>query len=62
MADEKPEEGWVQHQAVTGRPQDTPLPNSTFADRAKARAKTSKAVAEDGAENKAVAPKKSTKK
>jgi hypothetical protein len=41
----------VEEVAVTGRPVDTPEANTTFADRAKAR---SKAVAGDGAENKAV--------
>lgn len=41
----------VEEIAVTGRPVDKPLPNTTFAERAKAR---SKAVQGEGAENKAV--------
>lgn len=42
---------WDEAVAVTGRPQDEPLPNSTFAERAKA---ASKAVKSDDAEDKAV--------
>lgn len=53
MAGDKPEEGAVEHVAVTGRPQDEPLPNTTFAERAKARAKV-KAVVSDTAQNKSV--------
>lgn len=29
-----PEEGWDEQRAVTGRPNDVPSPNSTFAERA----------------------------
>ena len=42
MAEAKPEEGWIEHVAVTGKPQKEPLPNSTFADRAKVRQKAAK--------------------
>jgi hypothetical protein len=42
MAEAKPEEGPVEHLAVTGRPQDDPLPNTTFAERAKANAKAAR--------------------
>jgi hypothetical protein len=52
MAEGKPE-GWDEAIAVTGRPQDEPLPNTTFAERAKARQPKKKAV--QSAENKAVA-------
>ena len=51
MADEKPVE-WDEAVAVTGRPQDEPLPNTTFAERAAARQPKKKAV--QSAENKAV--------
>lgn len=55
---------WDEQTAVTARPNDTPLrgvdkpavPNSSFADRAKARAAGSKAVDSADAENKAVKP------
>lgn len=43
---------WDEQVAVTGRPQDTPAPNTTFADRAAARHPKRKAV--QAAENKAV--------
>lgn len=44
------EKGPVEHPAFTGRPQDEPEPNTTFAERAAARKK-----AVQSAENKAVA-------
>jgi hypothetical protein len=53
-------EGWDEAVAVTGRPQDEPLPNTTFAERAVARRPKKKAVQE--AENKAVGASKSTRK
>jgi hypothetical protein len=59
MADGKPE-GWEEAVAVTGRPQDEPLPNTTFAERAKARQPQKKAV--QSAENKAVAADKPARK
>lgn len=45
---------WDEARAVTGRPNDTPLPNTTFVERFKARSSTTKAVQGDQAENKAV--------
>jgi hypothetical protein len=56
MAGDKPEEGPVEHVAVTGRPQDEPLPNTTLAERAKARAKAAQAGTTQPA------PKKASKK
>jgi hypothetical protein len=61
---------WDEQQAVTGRPNDTPLqetdpalPNSTFAERAKAAKKAeAKAVDRDTAENKAVRSGRASKK
>lgn len=47
MAGDKPETGPVEHVAVTGKPQKTPLPNTTLADRAKARAKVKAADVSD---------------
>jgi hypothetical protein len=60
MADDKPEEGPVEHPAFTGRPQDEPLPNTTFAERAAARQPKKKAVQD--AENKAVSSSRSSRK
>lgn len=60
MADAKPEEGPVEHVAVTGRPQDTPTPNTTFAERAAARQPKKKAVQE--AENKSVSSSRASRK
>lgn len=54
----KEETGPVEAVAVTGRPQDTPLPNTTFADRAAARRPKAKAKAEkavQSSENKSAA-------
>lgn len=57
-------DNWEEAEAVTGRENDTPLrgedtfavPNTTLADRAKARSKTdAKQVSEDDTEDKAVA-------
>ena len=59
MAEGKPE-GWEEMVAVTGRPQDEPLPNTTFAQRAKARQPKKKAV--QAAENKAVTADKPERK
>lgn len=53
-------ENWVEQVAVTGRPQDEPLPNTTFAERAAARQPKKKAVQD--AENKAVSPRKAASK
>lgn len=53
-------ENWDEQVAVTGRPQDEPLPNTTFAERAAARAPKKKAVQD--AENKAVAAPKTARK
>lgn len=53
-------EGWVEREAVTGRPQDEPLPNTTFAERAEARQPKKKAV--QASENKAVAADKPARK
>jgi hypothetical protein len=53
-------EGWDEQVAVTGRPQDEPLPNTTFAERAAARQPKQKAV--QSAENKAVAADKPARK
>lgn len=55
-------EGWVEQVAVTGRPQDTPLPNTTFAERAQARQPKKKAVQSDEAENKAVSSSRTARK
>lgn len=67
-----PPAGAEEQKAVTGRPPDTPqrgtdkpaVPNSTFAERAKARTSQAdtKQVTADEAENKAVAPSTSRKK
>jgi len=63
--------GWEEQQAVTDRPNDTPLtgdikpavPNSTFAERAKAATKTTaKAVDSGDTENKAVRSSRATTK
>lgn len=55
------EQGPVEHPAFTGRPQDEPAPNTTFAERAAARrASGSKAVQE--AEDKAVSPRRPARK
>lgn len=59
MADTE-NEGPDEQIAVTGRPQDEPLPNTTFAERAKARQPQKKAV--QSAENKAVAADKPARK
>lgn len=55
-------ENWDEQVAVTGRPQDEPLPNTTFAERAQARRpkKTEKAVQD--AENKAVSSSRPSRK
>jgi hypothetical protein len=58
MADE--ERDWDEQVAVTGRPQDVPAPNTTFAERAAARQPKKKAVQE--AENKAVTADKPSRK
>lgn len=55
-------ENWDEQVAVTGRPQDEPEPNSTFADRLAARRPKKKAVQSDQAENKAIAADKPTRK
>jgi hypothetical protein len=60
MADDKPEEGPVEHPAFAGRPQDEPLPNTTFAERAASRQPKKKAVQD--AENKAVSSSRSSRK
>jgi hypothetical protein len=60
MAEDKPEEGPVEHPAFTGRPQDEPLPNTTFTERAAARQPKKKAV--QSAENKAVTSDKPERK
>jgi hypothetical protein len=52
MVAAKKDEGPVEHPAFADRPQDEPEPNTTFADRAKARKPKKKAV--QSAENKAV--------
>lgn len=57
-----PEDNWDEQVAVTGRPQDTPSPNTTFADRAKARQPKKKAVQGDEAENKAVSSSRTARK
>jgi hypothetical protein len=54
------QENWDEQVAVTGRPNDEPLPNTTFGERAKARAPKQKAV--QSAENKAVAADKPSRK
>jgi len=54
MAGDKPEEGWVEHPSFTGRPQKEPLPNTTFAERAKANAKAGRKAAVEDAETKSV--------
>jgi hypothetical protein len=56
------ERDWDEQVAVTGRPQDTPAPNTTFAERAAARRPKKKAVQSDEAENKAVTADKPTRK
>jgi hypothetical protein len=53
-------EGWVEREAVTGRPADVPPPNTTFAERAAARQPKKKAV--QAAENKAVTSDKPERK
>ena len=60
MADEQGAGKPVEEPSVTGRPNDEPLPNTTFSDRAAARAPKQKAV--QSAENKSVSPKKATSK
>lgn len=47
---------WDEQQVVTDRPQDEPVANSTFADRAKARKPAAKAVKSDEVEDKATKP------
>jgi hypothetical protein len=59
MAEGKPAD-WDEMVTVTGRPQDEPLPNTTFAERAAARQPKKKAV--QAAENKAVAADKPVRK
>lgn len=58
MAAEK--DGPVEHPAFTGRPQDEPVPNTSFAERAAARKPKKKAV--QSAENKAVSPDRPARK
>jgi hypothetical protein len=55
-------ENWDEQVAVTGRPQDEPAPNTTFADRLAARRPKKKAVQSGEAENKAVTAGKPTRK
>ena len=62
MSEPEKEEGWVEHPAVTGRPQKEPLPNTTFAERLAARKPKKKAVQADEAENKAVSSSRSSRK
>jgi hypothetical protein len=67
---EQSDENWEEADAVTGRENDTPLrgddkyavPNSTMAERAKARKPAAKQVEKAAGENKAVAPKQVAKK
>jgi hypothetical protein len=54
--------GPVEAVAVTGRPQDEPLPNTTFAERAASRRPKAKAVQSDDAENKSMSPRKAARK
>jgi hypothetical protein len=60
MSEPEKEEGWVEHPAFAGKPQKTPQPNTTFAERAAARQPKKKAV--QAAENKAVAADKPARK
>lgn len=53
-------EHWDEQVAVTGRPNDEPLPNTTFAERASQRAPKKKAVQD--AENKAVSAPRTARK
>lgn len=57
-----PQDNWDEQVAVTGRPQDEPLPNTTFAERAQARQPKKKAVQGDEAENKAVSSPRASRK
>ena len=54
------EKGPVEHPAFADRPQDEPLPNTTFSERATARKPKKKAV--QSAENKAVASDRPSRK
>lgn len=60
--DDKPETGPVEHIAVTGRPQDEPLPNTTLAERYKARQKAEKAADVESVDEPKKAPAKRTAK
>jgi hypothetical protein len=55
-------ENWDEQVAVTGRPQDEPLPNTTFAERLAARRPKKSEKAVQDAENKAVSPRKAARK
>jgi hypothetical protein len=55
---EQEKTGPVEHIAVTGKPQKTPLPNTTLAERAKANAKVKKVDVSDAETQPVTSPKK----